>query len=375
MDIRRCITRFGFGQTLLLACLIVTPLHASPPGGVRNSAEIRESGDIRGSVALCTPEAAAGLIVYIPGQSFSVITGTGGDFNLHYLPDGTYKLVVMKNGQVMESLSGVNVKPKKITDVGVIDLNRDQDNDSYDTCVDCNDLNPNINPGASEVCDGVDNNCNGLVDEGCPTCTDSDHDGFFAQVGCGTPVDCDDANAAVNPGAMEACQDGIDNNCDGGIDEGCLSCTPGTACGSPAGQCHSEYDNACNCVQVVGPSQEICDGLDNNCDGQVDEGCPSTDCVDRDGDGFFDSAPGCQVAVFDCNDADSQVYPGATEYCNGVDDNCNGQVDEGLPTNWTSMPFGTWRCSQGVIQTSCNVGRFNCDGDLANGCESISTCP
>ncbi|MES9993284.1 MAG: putative metal-binding motif-containing protein [Candidatus Thiodiazotropha sp.] len=89
--------------------------------------------------------------------------------------------------------------------------------------VDCNDNDASINPGAAEICsDGVDNNCNGLVDTAdsnavdCPLeCTDSDGDGYSVEGGdCGA-VDCDDTNGDVNPGALEICDDGIDNNCNG----------------------------------------------------------------------------------------------------------------------------------------------------------------
>ncbi len=111
----------------------------------------------------------------------------------------------------------------------------DADGDGYyaedgcGTAVDCDDSNADVNPGAQEVCDdGIDNNCDGSIDEGCETdnetqCTDADGDGYYAEDGCGTAVDCDDSNADVNPGAQEVCGDGIDNNCDGSIDEGCAA--------------------------------------------------------------------------------------------------------------------------------------------------------
>ncbi len=92
----------------------------------------------------------------------------------------------------------------------------DADDDGYcanQSPVDCDDHDPQANPGASEVCDGVDNDCDGVVDEGCTTCTDVDGDSFCDD------VDCDDYDASAFPGAEEIC-DSVDNDCDGFVDEG-----------------------------------------------------------------------------------------------------------------------------------------------------------
>ena len=89
----------------------------------------------------------------------------------------------------------------------------DSDGDGWSVdCNDCNDADPTVNPGAAEICNGADDNCNGTIDEG----FDADADGFTV---CGG--DCNDADATVNPAATEVCADGIDNDCDGLIDEDC----------------------------------------------------------------------------------------------------------------------------------------------------------
>lgn len=102
---------------------------------------------------------------------------------------------------------------------------------------DCNDYDASINPSVAEICpDNLDNDCDGQIDEDCPACTDADEDGYFAQEDCGTAVDCDDDDASINLNAMEIC-DGIDNNCDGQIDEGCSSGTDGDENGDSQGDC------------------------------------------------------------------------------------------------------------------------------------------
>jgi hypothetical protein len=123
----------------------------------------------------------------------------------------------------------------------------DNDNDGYGnpgdsscayTAEDCDDGNAAINPGAAEDCtDGIDNNCNGLVDTqdpnavGCPAdCTDVDGDTYSPEGGTCGPTDCNDNSASVNPGAFETCDDTVDNDCNGQTDCNDSSCSGDPAC-------------------------------------------------------------------------------------------------------------------------------------------------
>jgi len=225
----------------------------------------------------------------------------------------------------------------------------DNDGDTYavegGACgpVDCDDTNAAINPGAAEVCgDAIDNNCNSAVDENCgPVCTDNDGDTYAVEGGACGPVDCDDTNAAVNPAATENCTDGIDNNCNGLVDTqdpnaiDCpATCTDNDADGYAVegGTCGAVDCNDNDAAINPGTTEFCGDAIDNNCDGQIDEGCDAS-CPDVDGDGYMDAACGGT----DCNDNDAAINPGATEVCgNGIDENCNGASDDVCVTPPTS---------------------------------------
>lgn len=122
----------------------------------------------------------------------------------------------------------------------------DNDNDGYKNNVDCNDADASIYPGATELCfDGVDNNCDGVIDEGCAGgCTDNDGDGYGypADASCTYgSEDCNDALASVNPGATEVCANGIDDDCDGLTDSADPQCS-----GSPHASLQwSDYPGTC----------------------------------------------------------------------------------------------------------------------------------
>jgi hypothetical protein len=170
---------------------------------------------------------------------------------------------------------------------------------------DCDDSNPGVRPGQPEIPDGIDQDCSGVPDNGTAR-FDDDGDGV-AEIG----GDCDDTRALVRPGLMEIC-DGLDNDCDNTRDEG-------TECRDDDGDGFTELQGDCNDGdRRVNPAQNEADGngRDDDCDGYTDGRA-----VDVDHDGFAASAG-------DCNDNDAAISPVAPDVPNGIDDDCNGRVDE-----------------------------------------------
>jgi len=148
------------------------------------------------------------------------------------------------------------------------DLNRlDGDGDGYDSCDDgdCDDDDPGAYPGAPESCNGVDDDCGGTVDEG----FDGDGDSYTTCGADGTPGtaddDCDDADATTYPGAPELC-DGLDNNCNGVVPADELD-----ADGDGQTECEGDCDDADG--TIFDGAEELCDGVDNSCDGIIDGYC------------------------------------------------------------------------------------------------------
>ncbi len=230
-----------------------------------------------------------------------------------------------------------------------VQSNADNDEDGYTEDVDCDDENPDVNPGATEVCNGIDDDCEGGVDED----FDIDGDDFTT---CGqdgvagtADDDCDDANADVNPNGVELCDD-ADNNCDGTVDEGFDADSDGyTTCG---GDC-DDTD-----AGISPDGTEVCNGIDENCDGTIDDGFDDLD---------LDGAATCT----DCDDEDDEVAPGLPEVCDDKDNDCNSQVDDGFP-DADSDTFNTCDdCDDGNPNAFPGAAQI-CDSSLDNDCDGVT---
>ncbi|MBN95791.1 MAG: hypothetical protein CL928_17260 [Deltaproteobacteria bacterium] len=213
----------------------------------------------------------------------------------------------------------------------------DADADGDHACVDCDDGSAIQGPSLPEECgDFVDNDCDGLVDN-----RDLDQDGYVS-IDCTTGDDCDDDDDQVHPGidadgdgasicddcdesdpnlspfASETCDDGIDQDCTG---SDLLSDVDGDSASIP--ECGGDDCDDLDPANFPANS-EVCDGQDNDCNG-------SADFISQEGDGGgeIDSDLDLSLDCADCDDTTASVYPGATELCNGIDDDCDATTGAG----------------------------------------------
>ena len=232
----------------------------------------------------------------------------------------------------------------------------DADGDRWLGCLgDCDDTDSAINPFAEEICDGRDNECNGVIDD-----RDVDEDGYIDEA-CGGQ-DCDDSDPSTNPGAPELC-DGLDNNCDGFLriierdldQDGWMICW---------GDC----DDSNPLINPLG--QEICDAIDWDCTGDPFD-------KDADRDGYIDTACGGD----DCIDSDPSTHPGAPEICDGKDTDCDGT----FPVDEADDDLDGWLICEGDCEDTdpimnpgldeiCGDGKDNDCNGLVDG-EEWTICP
>ena len=214
---------------------------------------------------------------------------------------------------------------------------------------DCNDADTGIRPTEDELAsNGIDDNCDGLTDDGTDT-SDQDGDGFSAADG-----DCNDHDDAVYPGADEVLGNFIDDDCDGTADDGTdESDQDGDGAPISWGDCDDTngqvYPNA---------SDGSDNGIDDDCDGVVDGG---TSDADADGDGY-------SVLDGDCDDSRAELFPGADEARDGMDNDCDGEVDEDFGNRiWLNDGSGVYQVleSSGVeaVDPSTAAGFGDADGD------------
>ena len=257
----------------------------------------------------------------------------------------------------------------------------DNDADGVFSDTDCNDDDAAIHPGASETCNGLDDDCNGTIDDDLLTTfyRDADGDGFGnaneLASACAMPEgyvtghgDCNDADAAIHPGASEVCDLlGVDEDCNGDVNEDDAGLTDArswyidadedgygdsakttVACFEAPGL--ATFGTDCNDADPdMNPGAvDVCDPLDKDedCDGFSDVNDPEGPAgqplyyVDNDGDHVGDMSdpgqyfcdgvpPGYSTANTDCDDVDNLINPNAPEFCqDSIDNDCNGAVDD-----------------------------------------------
>jgi|GEM_PF-4040211 len=280
------------------------------------------------------------------GSSVTASTDAQGQFSAN-IEAGNYRVTIEAAGTVFVERE-VTIGGQSAADLGVFTPDdeflpwyQDADGDDHGTTNDiveastqpagyaatfddCNDTDSQVHPGAAEACNLIDDNCNSVVDEGV-------EDTFYAD---------SDADTYGDPAVTSL------------------------ACSAPAGFVADHTDCDDTSASIFPGASEICNGVDDSCDGQVDEGVLIPFFRDTDGDQFgtsTDVLPACSVpAGFanvdgDCDDNNASINPNAVESCNGLDDNCNVEVDEGVTETFFADSDGDLYGDPSTTQEACSV--------------------
>ncbi|MCB9689209.1 MAG: hypothetical protein H6735_29495, partial [Alphaproteobacteria bacterium] len=231
---------------------------------------------------------------------------------------------------------------------------------------DCRDDLAPVHPGGVERCNRIDDDCNGVVDDGVPlgavtVYADVDGDGWGdltaatqqCEAGASQTLlggDCDDGDPDTHPGAPEICGDPVRQDCDANLSP--YDCDgDGSATDDPVPDCLDDPTDP-DAASIHPGAAEVCDGRDNDCNGLSDGADPGVDLntasawyTDLDHDGFGSGVPTLIRCTpppdaanndLDCDDTNAARNPAAPEACNTIDDDCDGQVDEGATVGLTT---------------------------------------
>ena len=212
-----------------------------------------------------------------------------------------------------------------------------------------------------EVCNGLDDDCDGAADDGIPEVGGVCDTGAAGRCAPGTVACTNGALGCVaNASPIDEVCNGQDDDCDGQVDDGasnggpCDSGQPGV-CAAGTSSC---VDGGFVCIAAVRPSNEVCNGLDDDCDGAVDEGGPGAGvgCVTGQAGACALGQTVCENGGIVCRGAGA-----VNETCNGQDDDCDGVPDDGNPQGGGACATGRRGvCGPGVLQ--CNAARLDCVG-------------
>ena len=270
----------------------------------------------------------------------------------------------------------------------------DLDGDGTPDSEDCVPWDPNSHPGAWEVCDGLDNDCDGVLPA---NEVDVDRDGVMACGRGGERADCDDLDPLIHPRRFEDCDNGLDDDCDGEIDE--ATDEDGDGVSSCEGDCDDED------AAVFPGAEETCDGVDNDCDGVADNdrdldgdgfGACLGDCDEEDpergpgaallcddgvpfGDGNCDGVidtedgdgDGLSACDGDCDDLRISTYPAALEYCDRRDNDCDGVIDEDYDVDEDGFANCHGDCDDQQAMTFPMIFEPNCGDGMDGDCDAL----